>query len=103
MVRIMKLVRFIGILLTFIAVLTASAETVIAFSGNAAEYESLFTSDVCAIILGNDIDTGNELLKILLNAPAWVFFGMMGIAMIFVSGLKKNRSEMIYNRFYRNF
>lgn len=99
----MKLVRFVGILLTFVAVLTASAETVIAFSGNAAEYESLFASDVCAIILGSDINTGSELLKMLLNVPAWVFFGMLGVAMIFVSGLKKRRSEMIYNRFYRNF
>ena len=99
----MKLVRFVGILLTFVAVLTASAETVIAFSGNAVEYESLFASDVCAIILGSDIDTGSEVLKTLLSAPAWVFFGMLGVAMIFVSGLKKRRSEMIYNRFYRNF
>ena len=90
-------------MLTFIAVLTASAETVIAFSGNAADYESLFASDVCAIILGNDIDTGSEFLKVLLNVPAWVFFGAFGVAMIFISGLKKSRSEMIYNRFYRNY
>ncbi|OPZ76914.1 MAG: hypothetical protein BWY78_01220 [Alphaproteobacteria bacterium ADurb.Bin438] len=101
-VIIMKTVRIFGVLLTFLSVLTASAEAVIAFGGDTA-YESLFTSEVCEIILGNEVVAESFFTQILLSLPAWVFFGSLGIFMIFVSRFKKNRGELAYNRFYRNF
>lgn len=97
----MKIIRFLGILLTFISVLTASAEAVIAFSGNIAGYESLFTSEVCAIILGNDYLPKSEFSRTLMNLPAWVFFGSLGVFMIFISREKKRRNEMVCDVFYR--
>ncbi len=87
----MFLGRFLGWILLFVAVFTASAEAVAALE--TGEYISLATSDVLTIITGISPQLADTFPKTLLLWPAWVNIGLIGLMLIFLCRKKKYKNS----------
>ncbi len=94
----MTLGRIFGWLLVVVAVLTASAEAVVALG--TGSYESIATIDLWKLLTGHAPDVNDasanwaDMAHVLLLAmPAWIAIGSLGVAMIFGCRARRRRAE----------
>jgi hypothetical protein len=96
--------RIFGWFFVILALLMASAEAVMALGTGA--YTGLATADVWTLLLGpsplNHLeDSSNHLLAtvsiIVMNMPAWSFFGVSGFLLVHVCRVRRQRRRKFRN------
>ena len=82
--------RFLGWALVLAAFLMASAEAVAALG--TGEYVGIAACDVITLITGLEPHAQTFFAGRLMLAPAWMFAGSLGVALVFACRNKKHRS-----------
>lgn len=82
--------RAVGWLLIFTALLTVSAEGVVALG--TGERVEIAASDVFTIITGNSLASGDTFAGKMMLWPAWTFIGAAGMFLVFATRTKRSKT-----------